>query len=114
MRHRKQGRKFGRKSNVRKAFIKSLVVALIDRGQIKTTEARAKSIRSVAEKLVTTAKKGDLASTKRLYEFLPKKSVLKIKSVAKKNQDRPGGYTRITKTLKRANDKADMAIIEFI
>jgi large subunit ribosomal protein L17 len=114
VRHRKKGRKFGRKSNIRKAFEKSLVVALVDRKKITTTEARAKFIRSKVERLVTIAKDGDLASIKRLNQYLPKMSAIRIQEIAKDYKDRRGGYTRINKITPRANDKAKRAIIEFI
>lgn len=114
MRHRKKRRKFGRKSNVRRAFEKSLVVALVDKEKIITTEARAKTTRSKAERLVTIAKAGDLSSIKRLNKYLPKASAVKIREISKKYNDRKGGYTRISKITPRANDKAKRAILEFV
>lgn len=114
MRHRKKEIKFGRKKDTRKAFIRSLVVALIENEHISTTEARAKAIKSKVEKLVSVAKKDTLLSAKQLHSYLPKKTVSKIKELGKKYKERPGGYTRISKIAKRSVDRAKMAIIEFV
>lgn len=114
MRHRIKGKKFSRTNKIRKAFIRSLVVALADKEKIITTEARAKALRSRAEKLISIAKKGNLQATKRLHSCLPKNAVKKIIVIAGKYKERQGGYIRITKILNRVSDKAKMAMVEFV
>lgn len=114
MRHKKRGKKFSRKRDVRKAFIRSIVVALINNSKIKTTETRAKVVKSVTEKYISIAKNGDLASIKRLHSYLPNLTVDVLKEMAKKYQDRRGGYIRISKIIKRPSDKAKMSFVEFV
>lgn len=113
MRRGKQ-RKFGRKNKQRKALQKSLATALIDHGKIKTTSAKAKSLSSFADKLVTKAKKKDLASTKELLKTLHPKIVKKLTNeIAPRFADRNGGYTRIIRLGQRKSDGAEMSLIEF-
>ncbi|MDO8265085.1 MAG: 50S ribosomal protein L17 [Candidatus Parcubacteria bacterium] len=108
-------RKFGRKTDQRKAFIKALISALILKGKIKTTLARAKAIAPATEKLITRAKKGDMASKRLLIRFLsPKLTEKLIKEIAPSYKERNGGYTRIIKTGPRQEDGAKMAIIELV
>ncbi len=115
MNKRVKGRKFSRKSDQRKAFLKSLAEALFLRGKIKTTQARAKELRSFAEKLITKAKPADLAAIRNVGSVLTKKTTFKlIKEIAPKYKDRNGGYTRITRLAPRKSDSAKMAIIELI
>ena len=115
MRHKNKGRKFGRKRDQRKAFLKSLAVNLIMKGRIKTTAARAKEIRQKVERLITQTKKGDLNGIRLAEKFLPKLAVAKlVKEIAKKYVDRAGGYTRITRLGARRGDSAQMVIIEFV
>ena len=117
MKHQKKGRKFGRVRNQRKALIKSLAVALIEKGKIKTTLPKAKSLRPHIERLVTYAKKGvkDGAGFRLVQKFLPKGSAEKLlKNVAPKYENRKGGYTRIIRLSPRPTDAAKMAYIEFI
>ncbi|OWK27125.1 MAG: 50S ribosomal protein L17 [Parcubacteria group bacterium GW2011_GWA2_38_13b] len=114
MRHRIKGKKFSRTNKIRKAFIRSLVVALLDKEKIITTEARAKALRSRTEKLITVAKKGNLQAIKRLHSLLPKNTVKKAMDIAGKYKERRGGYIRISKILNRVSDKAKMAIVEFV
>lgn len=113
----KKHRKFHRERNQRRAFLKSLAVALIMKGKIKTTMARAKELRSVAERLVTRVKKHQAPSAeyRELRKTLPKVAAQKlVKDVAPKYKERNGGYTRITRLLPRKRDAAKMAFIEFI
>ncbi len=112
---RRRGRKFGRKTDQRKALIKSLVTALILKEKIKTTEAKAKELSSVIEKFITRAEKNNLASRKLLAKFLSPKVVKKLMDeIAPKYKERKGGYTRIIKFGPRKSDGAKMAIIELI
>lgn len=115
MRHSKRGRKFGRERDQRKAFFKSLAANLILKEKIKTTEARAKEMRRLVERLITKAKKGDLVGLRSAERFLEKKTLNKlVKEVAPKYKERPGGYTRIIKLGRRSSDGAPMAIIELV
>ena len=117
MRHGRKNRKFGRKANVRRGFIRSLAVALITHGQIQTTEARAKELRPYIEKLITKAKTGDLAARRLICSRLGNQETLANKlvdEVAPKYAEREGGYTRITKMPRRGGDASPMAIIEFV
>lgn len=117
MRHHNANRKFGRKKNGRVALLKSLVLSMIVREKIKTTLAKAKELRPVIEKLVTRAKKGDLAGRRivlaRLYNRNPETKKL-FDKIAPRFKNRSGGYTRITKLGKRLSDGAEMAQIEFV
>lgn len=116
MRHLKdKGRKFGRVKKVRKAFLKSLVVALISKNKIKTTEARAKELSRVIAPLVTKAGKGGLANIRLLAKVLPPSSLGKfIKEIGPRYKSRQGGYTRIIKTAEIRKDGARMCYIEFV
>jgi len=115
MRKLSKGRKFGRKSDQRKAFMKALISALVLNGKIKTTLARAKEIAPATEKIITRAKKGDMASTRLLNRFLsPALTEKLIKEIAPKYKERNGGYTRIIKMGPRNEDSARIAIIELV
>lgn len=117
MRHHNNVRKFGRKKNERNALMKGLALALIARGRIETTEAKAKELRPMIEKLITKANVGTLASRRivisRLYNLTSEASKL-IDEIAPKYKSRAGGYTRITKLPRRAGDASKMAVIEFV
>jgi len=108
-------RKFGRKKNQRRAFLKSLATNLILKEKIKTTEARAKELRSLVEHLISYAKKEDLASyrslTKRLSAAAAKKLV---KEISPRFKERKGGYVRLTRLGQRLSDGAKMVYIELI
>ena len=117
MRHGRKNRKFGRKANVRRGFIRSLAVALITYGSIKTTEARAKELRPYIEKLITKAKASDLAARRLICARLGNQETLANKlvdDIAPQYAERAGGYTRITKLPARKGDASPMAIIEFV
>ena len=109
-------RKFGRKRNQRRALLKSLAVALIARGKIKTSLARAKELRSFAERLVTYAKnKSPQLALKEITKFINKTAAKKlVKDIAPKYKERQGGYTRIIKAGQRAGDAAQIAFIEWV
>jgi len=117
MRHGRKNRKFGRKANVRRGFIRSLAVALITYEKITTTEARAKELRPYIEKLITKGKNGDLAARRLICARLGNQETLAnklVNDIATRYQDRAGGYTRITKLGRRGGDASPMAVIEFI
>lgn len=111
----KKGRKFSRKTDQRKALLRSLAEALFIKEKIKTTEAKAKETAIFAEKLITQAKKGDLAASRYLATYFNKDLTKKImKEIAPKYKERKGGYTRVIKTEPRKSDAARMAIVELI
>ncbi len=117
MRHGNSNRKFGRKANVRRGFIRSLAVALLTYEHIKTTEARAKELRPYVEKLITLGKSGDIQSRRLIRARLGNQETLANKLVdtlAVRYADRQGGYIRITKLPQRKGDASPMAIIEFV
>ena len=117
MRHHNTKRKFGRVRKVRNALINSLALNLIVRGKIKTTLPKAKELRPFVEKLVTLAKKNDLATRRLLISKLSNrdKEVKKLfETIAPKYSDRKGGYTRILKLGMRKSDATAMASIEFV
>lgn len=107
-------RKFGRDLKVRTAMYKSLATALIDHGQIKTTQAKAKSLSVVVDKLITLAKRENLNARRELLGHVGEKAVKKLMGeIVKLHTDRKGGYTRIIRLGQRPSDGAEMAIIEF-
>lgn len=113
--HGNKLRKFGRKKNVRNALLNTLAVSLILRKRIKTTEAKAKSLRPFVEKLITTGKVKGLASQRLIASRVGATSAHKVMTdLAPKYADRKGGYLRITKLPRRASDAAKMAVIEFV
>src|SRR3989344_5279278 len=115
MRHHNTNRKFGRGKTQRQALLNSLVFNLIVREKIKTTLPKAKELRPVIEKLVTTAKVDTVAKRRAVIEKLGghKREVKKLfEVIAPKYADRKGGYTRILKLGRRLADAAPMAIIE--
>jgi len=117
MRHHNTKRKFGRDKNQRKALLSSLALNLIVRGKIKTTEPKAKELRPFMEKLITKAKKGDMATRRVIISKLSNRSreVKKLfEVIAPKYANKNGGYTRVLKLGARKSDGADMAVIEFV
>ena len=116
MRHKKKGRKLGRKVGNRKALLRNLACQLILHKKIKTTDPKAKELRSFIEPLITLAKKDSLHSRRLVLRKLPKKNVVRIlfEEIAPLFSTRPGGYTRITKLGQRDNDRASVSIIEFV
>jgi len=115
MKKRNALRKFGRVRKQRKALMISLADALILNEKIKTTEAKAKSLRPFLEKLITKGKKNNLATRKFLSTKLRKQSAKKLFDViSPKYKDRTGGYIRIIKLPRRESDASRMALIEFI
>lgn len=115
MKHFKKGRKFGRTSKQRANFLNGLVRSLVENEKIITTLARAKSLRSLAEKIISRAKVKNLASLRYLNVYLGKKTAKKIfEVIAPRYQDRKGGYIRISKTVPRKSDGALMAVVEFV
>lgn len=115
MKKLKQGRTLSRTADQRKALIRNMCADFFLRERIKTTEMKAKELRRFAEKYLTRAKKGDLASRRLLLKHLPAAAVKKlVDEIAPKYKERKGGYTRIMKLGPRQADGAKMAIIELV
>jgi len=116
MRHKMRGRKFGRESDHRKLMLKNLVLSLIEHGRINTTQAKAKEIRSLTERVITYGKKGTVHHRRMAFKILNNKDMVKkvFDELAPKYTDRAGGYTRVLKNGFRRGDCAPMAIIEFV
>jgi large subunit ribosomal protein L17 len=118
MRHRMEGRKFGREKAHRTALFNNLVKSMIisPAGRIETTVAKAKSLRSYVERLITYGKKDTVASRRQAYSILGNRTLVKrlFDEVAPAMMERNGGYTRVLKTGYRKGDSAPMAIIEFV
>ena len=116
MRHKKKGRKLGRKIGNRKALLMNLACQLITHKKIKTTDPKAKELRSFIEPLVTQAKKNNLHSRRLVIKKIPKKNIVRMlfEEIAPVFSERPGGYTRITKLGQRDNDRAPVSVIEFV
>ncbi len=116
MRHRIAGRPLGRTSSHRAALLKNLVCSLIRYEAIETTLPKAKELRSLADKMVTLGKKGDLAARRRAFATLQDRDLVKklFDVLAPRFQERNGGYTRILRTRTRPGDGAVMAMIEYV
>jgi large subunit ribosomal protein L17 len=116
MRHLKSGYHLNRTRAHRKALLSNLSAALFERKRIKTTLAKAKATRSIAEKFITFAKKGDLASRRQVLRYIPRPDVVKtlFDEIAPKYVERAGGYSRIVKLGQRQGDGAPMAILELV
>ncbi|MBU0476749.1 50S ribosomal protein L17 [Patescibacteria group bacterium] len=115
MQKRKKGRKLNRERDQRKALLKTLASSLLLNERIKTTEAKAKEVRPFVEKLITRAKKGDVASRRLLAGFFHDRIVKKlVDEIGPQYKTRQGGYTRITKIVPRKSDGARMATIELV
>lgn len=109
-------RKLGRVSANRKMLFRGLVTSLLDKERIETTEIKAKEARSLAEKMITLAKKGDLHSRRLAAEVITEPEVLQklFDSIAGRYKERNGGYTRILKVGPRRGDAAPMVILELV
>jgi len=115
MRHQKKGRKLGTDASHNKAMLKSLAVALFTSERMKTTEARAKEVRPLIDKVITWAKRGDVHSRRLAIAAIgDKELVAKIFNDRERYEERPGGYTRILKLGPRKGDAAPMVIMELV
>ena len=116
MRHQKSGRKLNRNSSHRKALMKNLAIAFIERELIKTTVAKAKELRSFIEPLITMAKHDSVTNRRIAFNKLRLDSAVNklFTEISIKSKDRPGGYIRIIKAGFRSGDKADMAYVEWV
>ncbi|GBF31918.1 LSU ribosomal protein L17p [Desulfocucumis palustris] len=108
--------KLGLNTGHRKAMLRNMVTSLIKEKRIQTTETRAKEVKSIAEKMVTLAKQGDLAARRQALAYMYDEEVVRdlFDKVGPKYADRPGGYTRIIKVGHRRGDAAPMVILELV
>ena len=116
MRHRKVSRRLGTDTEHHIAILRNQVTDLFKHGRITTTLAKAKELRRVADKMITLAKKGDLASRRRALAFIRDKVIVRklFTEIREKYMDRQGGYTRIVRIGPRRGDCAMMAIVELV
>ena len=116
MRHHRSGKKLGRDSAHRKALYSNLAGSLIEHGRIKTTEAKAKAVKPIVEKMITLGRRGDLAARRQALAYLRSNDVVHklFADVAPRFADRPGGYTRIVKIGPRSGDAAEMVYLELV
>lgn len=116
MRHRVAGRHLNRNRGMRRALFRNLISELIRHERIRTTEARARAIRSDVEKLITVSKRGDLHARRLALRTISDPDLLKklFDEVAPRYADRPGGYTRMLKLGPRQGDAAPMVLLELV
>ena len=116
MRHGKSGRRLGRTTSHREAMFRNLVTSFLNHEKITTTDAKAKEIRSVAEKMITLGKRGDLHALRQAASYIREKSVVTklFSTIAPRYKDRAGGYTRIVKLGIRQGDAAPVSLIELV
>jgi large subunit ribosomal protein L17 len=116
MRHGKKVKKLGRTKSHRKAMLGNMAASLFMYNVIKTTEAKAKEVRKLAEKLITLAKRGDLHARRQVYEVIKDRKLIKklFDEIAPKLNDREGGYTRILKLGPRRGDGAPISVVELL
>ncbi|MDB5224612.1 MAG: ribosomal protein [Candidatus Adlerbacteria bacterium] len=115
MRHGNHNRKFGRKTGQRSALLKSLARSLVIKGKITTTEAKAKEVRPMVEKMVTRGKSDTLQNRRMLIASLGDvRTANKLIKTAEDYKTRAGGYLRIVKMGPRKGDASPMALIEFV
>jgi large subunit ribosomal protein L17 len=111
-----KGARLGGSSAHERLILANLATQLFEHGKITTTEAKAKRVRPLAEKLITKAKRGDLHNRRQIQRIVRNKDVVHklIAEIGPFFAERPGGYTRITKTMPRKGDNAAMAVIELV
>ncbi len=116
MRHLKKGRKLNRTSAHRRALFCNMATSLFKHECIETTEAKAKDLRGVAEKLITLAKRGDLHARRLAYRSIRDQDILKklFEDIGPRFKDRKGGYTRVLKSGVRTGDNANLSVIELV
>ena len=115
MRHKVSGRKFGRETGHRNLMLKNLVASLVKHERINTTQAKAKEIRSLTERVITYGKKGTVHHRRLAFKVLKNRDLVKkvFDEIAPRFETTEGGYTRVLKNGYRRGDSAPMAIIEF-
>jgi len=116
VKHRRSGRKLGRDASHRKALYANLTSALIEHGRIKTTAAKAKEVRPVAEQMITLGRRGGVPARRQALKYLRSQDVVHklFSEVGPRFVDRPGGYSRIVRIGPRQGDAAEMVYLELV
>ena len=116
MRHQCRVPLLGRPADQRKAMLRSLTTQLIREGRLTTTKARARALRGETERIISLAKNGSLASRRKALGYIYDKKLVHslFEKAPDRYGDRQGGYTRITRTVRRKGDNAEMSIIELV
>jgi large subunit ribosomal protein L17 len=116
MRHKVKRGKLGRNTAHRRALLRNLVTSFLERERVRTTLAKAKSVRPQAEKMITLAKRGTLHARRQALAYMTKESAVKklFDDIGPRFSERPGGYTRVVKLGPRAGDGAQMAMLELV
>lgn len=116
MRHRIKGKQLNRRVGHRKALFKNLVISLIDKGQLVTTEARSKAVKGLVDKLMVRAKQGTVQARRILNSFFNNKTIVNklVDEVASKHKQRASGFTRIVRLGQRRGDGAMMVRFSFV
>ena len=116
MRHGVSGRKFSRPTNQRMLMYRTQVTDLIRHGRIRTTEAKAKELQGMVEKVITLGKKGSLSHRRQALAFVTDERMVRrvFDELAERYADRAGGYTRVMRMDRRKGDGASMALLELI
>jgi len=116
MRHRVHARMLGRSASHRIAMYRNLVTSLLDHERIETTDAKAKEVRRLADRMITLGKRGDLHARRRAMRVIREQDVTAkvFGELAERFRNRPGGYTRVLKTRRRVGDSAAMSIVELV
>lgn len=116
MRHNKSGKRLGRNSSHRAAMMRNMVTSLLEHEKITTTDARAKELRKVVDRMITLGKRGDLHARRQASQVIRERKVVGklFEVIGPRFKDRPGGYTRIIKLANRLGDNASQVIIELV
>jgi large subunit ribosomal protein L17 len=116
MRHQVKKGKLGRNTAHRRALLRNLVTSFLEKERVRTTLAKARSVRPVAEKMITLAKRGTLHARRQALAFMTKEAAVRklFDEIGPRYKERPGGYTRIVKLDTRAGDGASMAMLELV
>ena len=116
MRHNKAGRRLGRTTSHRVAMFRNMVTSLFNHEKITTTDSKAKELRSIAEKMITLGKRGDLHAMRQAASYIRDKSTVTklFTTIAPRYKERQGGYTRIIKLSIRQGDNAPVSLIELV
>lgn len=109
-------RKLGRTSDQRRAMLRNLVTSFLEHGKITTTGTRAKETQSIAEKMITLGKRGDLHARRQALSYITKEDVVKklFDEIAPQYKERNGGYTRIMKVGPRRGDAVEVVVLELV
>ena len=116
MRHRTRAGTIGRSASHRTAMYRNMVTSLLDHERIETTDAKAKTVRRLADRMITLGKRGDLHARRRALRVIRRREVAAkvFDELAERFRDRPGGYTRVIKVRNRVGDSAAMSIVELV